>query len=985
MSTSNSIRRAVHYALLTSATASVAMPVYAQEQTTQQETALQEVVVTGSRIAQPNLQGTSPVTQVTAEDVAVQGVTRIEDLVNQMPQAFAAQNATISNGATGTATINLRGLGSPRTLVLVDGRRLPYGGVTSESAAPDVNSIPAAMVERVELLTGGASAAYGSDAVAGVVNFIMKKDFEGVMFDATLGAYQHKNDFGGPGETKLRDVISANSQLNPQQFQLPDSNVTDGEAREFNVMMGVSTEDGRGNITLYAGVRDNKKVLQRDRDYSACSLSANPTESFACGGSATSFPGYFYQDGAAFTIDQTTGNTFRPFNEDSDLYNFGPVNHYQRPDRRYSLGAFGHYELAEFAEVYSQLMFTDYESVAQIAPGGNFFDTSTINCDNPTLSAQQLATIGCDAAAIAAGDSVTLYMARRNTEGGGRQQRFAKSSFRALAGIRGAISENWDYDASVQYSSGITDASANNYFHKTRLVRALDVISDPVTGAPVCRSVVDGTDPNCVPYNPFQIGGVTEDALNYLQVPGLQQGKIEQEIYQAVVTGDLGGYGVQSPFAQESIKVAFGVEQRYDRLDNVTDDPTSADLLSGTGGPTIGISGSTKVLDLFTEVRLPLVQDVTFADQLGMELAYRRSDYDPVTTDTYKIGMDWAPVEDVRFRASYQRAVRAANVVELFTAQGFNLFDLPGDPCGADLAGTPGAASDAACLADGVPAALLRSPSLDSPAGQYNFLQGGNQELAPEESDTYSYGVILQPSFLPNLSMSIDYFDIDIQDTISTFGSSATVDACYFQGDQEACDRINRDANGNLWRGDGHVEDLNINIGSLSTKGWDLSLSYTGVELGAFGDLSFNLVGTILDELITVPGPNSDPIECQGKFSGDICETPSPEWRHHFRIGWSSPWNTDVALTWRYYDSVTNIAPGTVDNIDYELGARSYFDIAASWAATEKTTIRLGINNVADKDPPLSSAVGTTGNGNTYPQTYDALGRWIFLRAQVAL
>ncbi|HEV8331744.1 MAG TPA: TonB-dependent receptor plug domain-containing protein, partial [Steroidobacteraceae bacterium] len=219
MSTNNSIRRAVRCALVTSAAAAAAGPAFAADQT------IQEVVVTGSRIAQPNLETTSPVTQVTADDIAVQGVTRVEDLVNQLPQAFAAQNASVSNGATGTATVNLRGLGSPRTLVLIDGRRMPYGGVTSASAAPDLNQIPAAMVERVEVLTGGASAAYGSDAIGGVVNFIMKKDFEGVQVDAMYGLYQHNNDYGGPGATKLRDVISGRAETNPGQFQLPDDNV----------------------------------------------------------------------------------------------------------------------------------------------------------------------------------------------------------------------------------------------------------------------------------------------------------------------------------------------------------------------------------------------------------------------------------------------------------------------------------------------------------------------------------------------------------------------------------------------------------------------------------------------------------------------------------------------------------------------------------------------------------------------------------------
>ena len=1011
MSTSNSIRHAVRYALLTSAAAGAAVPAYAAD------TTIQEVVVTGSRIAQPNLETTSPVTQVTADDIATQGVTRVEDLINQLPQAFAAQNATVSNGSTGTATVNLRGLGSARTLVLVDGRRMPYGGVSSASVAADLNQIPAAMVERVEVLTGGASAAYGSDAIGGVVNFIMKKDFEGVQIDAQYGLYQHNNDFGGPGAVGLRDVIAGRAATNPTAFALPDDNVTDGEAREFNILMGVSTEDGRGNITAYAGVRDNKQVLQRDRDFSACSLNPNPTVSFSCGGSATSYPGYFYfpstvpnpnQDPAnarddifrKWTIDQAAGNDFRVWNPDTDLYNFGPTNHYQRPDTRYTLGAFGHYELSEMADVYTQLMYTDYESVAQIAPGGNFFDSTTINCGNPLLSQGQLDKIGCTPQMVTDNDSTTLYIGRRNVEGGGRQQRFENSSFRALLGVRGQISENWDYDASVQYSALIADQSANNYFHKTRLARSLDVlVDDRVDGAgnpvnavtfntPQCASFIDGSDPNCVPWNPFQIGGVTPEALGYLQVPGLQQGKITQEIYTASVTGDLGAYGIQSPLASESIKVAFGVEKRFDTLKNVTDDPTSQFLLSGTGGPTIGIAGSTKVLDLFTEVRLPLVQDRAFADQLGMELAYRRSDYDPITTDTYKIGMDWAPIQDVRFRASYQRAVRAPNVVELFTAQGFNLFDLPGDPCGAELAGTPGAASDQACLDTGVPLAFLRSASLDSPAGQYNFLQGAAvpNGLVPETSDTYTYGVILQPSFLPKLAMSIDYFDISIEDALTPRGPDSTLTGCYFGNDQESCDLIVRNpGNGSLWRGTGNVIDLNTNIGGIDTKGIDFSASYTGVELGSFGELSFNLIGTYLDELTYISGiPGVPETACKGKYSGSLCGIPNPDWRHHFRIGWETPWNVDLALTWRYYAAVTNIVPATSPNIDYELGSRTYFDLAGNWAVTEKASIILGINNVLDKDPPITSAVGTTGNGNTFPQTYDALGRWIFLRGSIA-
>ncbi|HEY4366447.1 MAG TPA: TonB-dependent receptor [Steroidobacteraceae bacterium] len=945
---------------------------------------IQEVVVTGSRIAQPNLTTTSPVTQVTDQDIATQGVTRIEDLINQLPQAFAAQNSSVVNGATGVATIDLRGLGDARTLVLVDGRRMPYGSIISSAA--DVNQIPSGLVERVEVLTGGSSAVYGSDAVAGVVNFILKKNFEGIEFEGQYGFYQHNNDYGGPGETKLRDVISAKSVDNPSQFKLPSDNVTDGFGRTGTIIMGAGTEDGRGNITAYLSYTDNDQVLQRDRDYSACTLGANPTVSFSCGGSGTAYPGTFTQD---FDTNYTIGdnNTFRDFNNDSDLYNFGPVNHYLRPDTRYSLGAMGHYEINEYADVYTQLMFTDDRSVAQIAPGGIFLgDSTSINCDNPFLSGQQSGLLGCTAGDVTAGNSVPLYIGRRNVEGGGRQSDFHNTSFRIVLGSRGTIVNGWDYDVSTQFSRTSADQKTLNYFSKTRITRALDVVDNG--GVPTCRSALPADDPrfggvadaNCVPYNPFVLGGVTPASLAYLQVPGIQTAVIDQHVTTAAITGDLGTIGAKLPWASEPVKVAFGAENRSDKMSNTPDAALQQFDLSGTGGPTIGFNGTTNVNDLFAEINVPLIQDKAFAKQMSVDMAYRYSDYGSgTTTDTYKFGADWAPVEDVRFRGSYQKAVRAANIIELFTAQGFNLFDLTGDPCGRD-ARDP-AASAEACIASGVPAASVGSHALDSPAGQYNFLQGGNQTLKPEESETVSFGIVLTPRFAPGLSVSVDWFKIKIDDTISTFGADNSLDACYHNGDDAACSRIHRNELGLLWVGSGYVEDLNINIGSLETKGIDIVLNYASLDIGKAGSLSFNLTGSYLDELITNPGPGLASYDCVG-FYGSPCVSPNgapkPQWRHLARVGWQMPWqNIDLSLSWRYYGAV-DLFGAPANRIDRHFSDQSYFDLAGNWEVTEKASLRVGINNILDKDPPLSASVGTTGNGNTYPQLYDALGRYIF-------
>ena len=777
--------------------------------------------------------------------------------------------------------------------------------------------------------------------------------------------------------------------------------MTDGEGKELSLLIGVNSGDGRGNITAYATVFDSEQVLQGDRDYSACSLNANPTGSFTCGGSTTSATGRF-TDFSTYNLTTDTATNMRPYVNATDTYNFGPLNHYQRPERRYSLGASGHYEFGEHADVYTQLGFTDYESIAQIAPGGVFFETSSVNCDNPLLPAGILPTIGCDAGAIAAGDSVSMYIGRRNVEGGGRQSSFANAGFRIVAGVRGAINDGWGYDVSAQFSEGTGTNSALQNFDKNRVIKALDVILDPdpnsltdTFNTPQCRSFLDGSDPTCVPYNPFVPGGITQAQLDYMQVTGVQLGRISQEIYNGVINGDLGVYGLKSPMASDGIQVVFGAEYRRDTLNNKVDALQEQALLTGSGGPTIGIDGATKVNELFMEARVPIAQDQSWAESLSFDTAYRYSDYGEETTDTYKFGLEWAPIADVRLRGTYQRAVRAANIVELFTAQGFNLFDMPGDPCGADVRDPE--ASAAECIASGVPANLVGAGSLDSPAGQYNFLQGGNPDLVPETSDTYSFGVVLQPRWVPGLAVTVDYFDISIDEALQPFQAVNTLAACYHVNDAAACDRINRNpGTGQLWIGTGHVEDLNTNIGSLSTTGYDINIAYTGLEMGRFGSLAFNLTGTYLVDLITQPAPGidqhpdpnvfSDTYDCTGYYSV-VCGTPSPQWRHRFRTSWQTPWDLDLSFTWRHYGAVTGLTaannPMPATQLDEYLPAEEYFDLAANWAVTEKASVTLGINNILDDNPSISGAVGTTGNGNTYPQTYDAMGRYVFLRATV--
>ena len=956
-----------------------AAPAMAQDAPAQD---LDDVVVTGSRIPQANLVTTSPVTQVTGEDIDVAGVTRVEDLISQLPQAFAAQNSTVANGASGTATVSLRNLGSSRTLVLIDGRRMGYGSPNDDAA--DLNQIPEQLVERVEVLTGGASAVYGSDAVAGVVNFIMKKDFEGLQVDAQYGFYQHNNDYDGVGN--LRAEITRRGLTNAAQFRLPADNVSDGESRSLNVTLGVTAPDGKGNLMAYAGYRNNNPILQGDRDYSSCSIGAPAgatPATFTCGGSGTSFPGRF-TDFGTFNSTLGTGRTFVPFDSNTGNYNFGPLNYYQRPDERYTMGAFGRYEVSDKAEVFAQLMFSDYKSVAQIAPSGNFFSTPDINCDNPLLSASQRTAIGCTAADVTAGNRRTLYIGRRNVEGGGRQDTLGYESYRGVVGIRGELTEGWNYDVAAQFSRVNMSRVYLNDFSTTRLGRALDVVS--VGGVPTCRSVVNGTDPSCVPYDIFITGGVTQAALNYVQIPLIQTGETTQQVVTAAVTGDTGW---SLPTSSNTIQVAFGAEYRRDYLGSTTDNAFATGDGAGQGGPTIGVTGDADVSEVFGEIQIPLADDQPWAYSASIDAAYRRSEYENLGTDTYKVGADYAPIEDIRFRASYSRAVRAPNVIELFAAQGFGLFDADRDPCDA----TTGAVA-ANCIGTArhqVTSGQSTSGALDSPAGQYNLLGGGNPNLNPEEADTYTYGVVWTPSFVPGFNLSVDYFDIQVDGLVSSVGALNTLNLCYGQNDAAACGRITRNAGGQLWVGTGVVQDLNNNIGGLATSGLDFNANYSfdWEDLGVanMGSVQLSFVGTMLNELITDTGLGtaSSVYDCAG-FYANQCGTPNPEYRHRARATWLTPWDMDLSATWRHYGevelAVLNAATGTLNNggarIDRYFDAENYLDLAATWQVMDTVTVRAGVNNVLDNDPQLSYSVGTTGNGNTYPQVYDSLGRYFF-------
>src|SRR5579863_5023236 len=467
MANSRSLQKAVRFALATvTATAGVST-LHAQTapaQTAETTAApLQEVVVTGSRLHSPNETSVSPITTVSAVDIQATGLTRVEDVLNNLPMVFAGMNSTTSNGADGTASVDLRGLGNQRTLTLVDGLRLGPGSAVGGRNYSDINEIPAALIQRVDVLTGGASAVYGADAVAGVVNFVLNTHFEGIQVDAGYHFNEHDN--------KDQDGIAY--AVNAVGDPLPTGNVNTAFGKTVSVLMGSNFADNKGNVTTYVTYDNQGAALQKSFDYSACTLAGATANTLACTGSGTAARngagGHFYASNAAgvcfihHTVDGLTG-VFRPLAGAADDYNFGPLNYYQTPNERWTAGAFLNYDVNSHVTAYSNFMYMRNSSSAQIAPSGDFFQNSFIPCADPLLTAQERSTICTTANLAAQGNPFETYngvnypglnfvIGRRNVEGGPRIADFTTDATREVIGLKGDFSEAWTYNVYAQHSS----------------------------------------------------------------------------------------------------------------------------------------------------------------------------------------------------------------------------------------------------------------------------------------------------------------------------------------------------------------------------------------------------------------------------------------------------------------------------------------------------------------------------------------------------
>jgi outer membrane receptor protein involved in Fe transport len=978
-------------------------PVYAADvpqdpPSPQQAPSLQEVVVTGTRIRAPNITSESPITAVSSTEIQYEGATNIENVVNELPQLHTAQSNTTSNNSTGVDNVNLRGLGPTRSLVLIDGRRLGPGDPQSpEGEAADINFIPAALVSGVDVLTGGASAAYGSDAIAGVVNFHLIRNFQGVQITQTFNDAQHTN--GGPWDAMLASAPLVNKP------PIPGDNQFGGLVSDTTLILGTNLDQDRGNVTLYVDYRSTNPILNVSRNYLSCETNLNKAgNGLVCGGSSDSAFGNFHtNDGKDYALNPDGSATFVKYDK-SFSFNTPSTNYLQRADQRKSLGALGDYRLSEWADVYAEVMLMDDFTSAQVAPGGlsqgqgptGFLQ---VPCNNQFLSAAEEPLICQDAS----GKRLPVYQANgqpnvatiempglRFPNTYPRIDQLRHTDYRAVVGVRGGIgASDWTYDASGTYWDSLLSEHYMNDISTAKLENSLFGCAAPGSTG-------------CVPVNIFQYGAITPAMFNYLSTPGLKTGSSVESTVDANVSGDFGAWGGKSPWAHNPLAATLGVSFRRDQLNFLPDNEFQTNDLIGQGQVWPVVSGSENVTEEYGEIRIPLIEAKPLVKALNLDVADRHSSYSiggsraGFSTNTFKVGADYAPTSDIRFRGSFNRAARAPNIYELFFPQSLNTDSGYQDPC----SGATPAATLAACAKTGVtPAQYGTIPGCRS--SDCGGLFGGNPALRPETADTWTFGFILTPRFAPDFDLSVDYWAVRVGNYITHLAGTQVVNGCLLQGQDSLCSLIHRGPNGIIFGSAGWVTETDQNIGFLRNRGVDLNLHYRqdldDLGLHHLGSLTFNMTGTyLLEQTISTFASRYD---CAGLYgatcsAGDV-NGPNFRWRHQARLTWLTPWKLDFSVRWRYLSHVSldsndpqpALNSGSYDAYDGLIPAVNYMDLSLSWSVWKQFRLTAGVKNALDVDPPLLNhkvvyRVNGGGNEDVY-NAYDVVGRELFLTASV--
>ena len=933
--------------------------VIAQEQQT-----LAEVVVTGSRLVRSDLSAPSPTTIVNQDVVQLSGDTTVEAVINELPQLSAGNNSSVNSaGGSGVLTANLRGLGATRTLTLVNGRRF----IPANSAGSvDLATIPTALVERIEIITGGASAVYGSDAIAGAVNFLLRDDFEGLQVSSQFG----------------------------ETFE------SDGRSVQYDVLFGSNLAEDRGNVTLYASHSTRDAVFMQDRDFSRVplsaalgpsgsgnipggrvGLSAEQMASLNVGGGPGVIP--VGSEGCTTPVNSirfgANGAVLRHCDPET-LYNYAAGNYLLRPLERTQFSGLAHYALSENVEAYVDAHYALAENEFQqaadslaIVTGTNSYFEVLNYATNPVLSPDVRAMFvnnpqifdptGSGNARIPGG------IARRVDELGLRNFAFERSTIGTTLGVRGdfAVGEHtWQWDVFGQYQRSRTDETVTGTMSPARLSLGLNSTTNGA-GQIVCVTVVFG----CVPVNPFGLGSISPEAAAFISPARSSSDRFERSVAGASLAGEF----LKLPAGP--ISAAIGAEYRSDDYRFL---PGATDLAREYGSASRGITaGGYDVTEVFGEIRVPLLSDLPFANVLALEGAVRHSDYSNFgTVETWRAGLEWGPVEWLRFRGAYNVAIRAPGINELFApiTEGFS----PGnDPCAAVR--NPSQAQKDFCVQQGVPAGEI--DTFVQTALGFSQFSGGNPELTEETSDTMTVGAVLRLPFLDRFNLAVDYYEIEVEDAISTINAQTTLDVCYqlLDAGSEPCRAITRlPGTGQVFQ----VRASNSNIGSLSVKGVDLSADYTfglpdAVAFSGGADLSLILnAGWLFERVSQLVG--AAPIDCAGFFGSCTAQGANNGGSPDFKALLAASYSSGPLMLRTQVRHIAGLEPlaSIAASTPVVADSITYVDFATTVQLGEKLELFGGIDNAFDEQPPLlTSSWG--GDANTDVTLYDVIGRRYFV------
>lgn len=977
-------------ALLAGLMAAAAVPVLAQEASPGSNPVdLDRISVTGSRIARTGFVTPSPVTAITAEEIRATGANNIGDLMTRMPAltpSYTLGNSTRFIGTAGVGLLDLRGMGTSRTLVLVNGRR--HVGATSGSTSVDVNTIPVEWIERVEVITGGASAVYGADAVAGVVNFIMKKSFDGAEIR---------------GQTGMADEGGFN--------------------RSFvSVSAGTDFAGGRGNAAIALEYSKQDRFVRTDRaigreylvsvpnpnyDSSKPPSESNPQTvlSGPGGNHSISYGGTFTLGTFSATNPATWGNRYQ-FNPDGtfrkqrydgivvsnssctncDFADLNAVADLQPEFDRKSVNTIVNFDLTDNHRLYFEGKYTETESDFLAQP--SFDTTIRIQRDNAFVSPELRALM------LANGAS-SLTLNRFNVDAGQRGEHVERNTQRFVFGMEGNLSENWTYDVYGNWGqSEVKRWNLNNRINE-RWQAGLDAVIDPATGQVTCRTTLDPNAINphtgrvysafgrdgCVPFSVLGNGQVTQAARDWMNVNSYNFSRIQQSVFSASVAN-----GSLFSLPAGDVGVAGGVEYRREKSREITDPLAAQGLTFLNAIP--NRAGKYDVREAFVETTVPLLADIPGIYNLTMDAAGRWSDYSSIgKTTTWKVGLDWTIIPSLRARGTLSQAVRAPSIGELYNPQSEN-FATVADPCNYLVTNSnrPATAKDPAlrqanCSALGIPVGWVDTYTASRPG-----VSGGNPDLKPERARSFTYGLVWQPEFLQGFGMSIDYWNINLKDAIGAVTAQTNATRCVDSpgGVGNAfCDQIVRAPVGGFTDATGRAfpeysitrwTALNENLARSRRIGVDLEMDYRFKLAG--GDTVVRFVGTRLlqsREWAFQDFPD--------EYTEYVTYVTDPRWRAQlqtkYSLGqWRASWDmTYVDGNLRVTPDSYNSNPGSQSPIRNGSYVYNNFQFGYRFPG-DKIDVYLGIDNAFDKDPPVNYFGSDVGSA-----LYDNVGRYFYMGA----